>query len=253
MQTWDPEEYARDARFVSDLGAPVVDLLKPQPDEHILDLGCGDGALTERFVAAGCTVLAVDSSPEQIWAARERGLDAQIVDATELSFHEIFDAVFSNAVLHWVNSDDLARVFDGVWHALKPGGRFVAELGGHGCVQSIRDAFRQALSRRGIDIASHDPWYFPTADDYSKRLESRGFDVESITTFPRPTPLRSDIIRWLQIFAKPFLSAVPRVEQADLLDEVRTFLKPRLLNAEGVWVVDYVRLRFAVTKPATPV
>ncbi len=248
-QTWDPDQYAREARFVSDLGAPVVDLCKAQFGEDVLDLGCGDGALTERFVAAGCRVVAVDSSPEQIWAARGRGLDAKIIDATELSFHERFDVVFSNAVLHWISAPEMAGVIEGVWNALRPGGRFVAELGGHGCVQSVREGFKDALTTRGIDVAAHDPWYFPTADDFHTRLESRGFRIDSIATFPRPTPLRSDVTRWLEIFAKPFLSAVSAAERRGLLEDVRTFLEPRLRTAEGVWVVDYVRLRFAVTKP----
>ena len=139
MQRWDPEEYGTHARFVSDLGQPVVDLLAPQPGEHVLDLGCGDGALTERLVAAGCRVVAVDHSPEQVWAALERGLDARVADASALSFDPVFDAVFSNAVLHWIREPGSA--IRGVWHSLKPGGRFVAEFGGAGCVASIREAF----------------------------------------------------------------------------------------------------------------
>ena len=185
-QHWDPESYAAHARFVSDLGAPVVDLLAPQPGERILDLGCGDGALTERLRNAGCLVVGVDSSPEQVWAALERGLDARIVDALELPFDEEFDAVFSNAVLHWIRDADAA--IDGVWKALRPGGRFVAECGGAGCVASVRECFAEALGARGVDGAAADPWYFPTEDDYRARLERRGFRVDSIQRFPRPTP-----------------------------------------------------------------
>ena len=247
MQTWDPDQYARHARFVSDLGGPVVDLLDPKPGEQVLDLGCGDGALTERLITAGCQVVAVDTSPEQVWAALERGLDARIVDATQLQFDSVFDAVFSNAALHWISDAD--SVITGVWTALKPGGRFIAEFGGAGCVLSIREAFQLVLGRRGVDARTLDPWYFPTAAEYTARLETRGFTVNSVSLFPRPTPLPSDVRSWLRIFAQPFLDGVGESERALLVEEVRTELEPRLLNAEGVWVVDYVRLRLTATKP----
>ena len=247
MQTWDPDAYAEHARFVSDLGAPVVDLLAPKLGERVLDLGCGDGALTERLVAAGCRVVAVDSSPEQVWAALARGLDARILDASDLAFDQEFDAVFSNAVLHWIA--DVDGVIGRVWSALKPGGRFVAEFGGAGCVASIRAAFTDALGRRGVDAAGVDPWYFPTADEYRARLESRGFRVDLISIFPRPTPLPTDVASWLRIFAQPFLAGVAPGDRAALVDEVRGLLEPTLLTPEGTWVVDYVRVRTAATRP----
>ncbi len=241
-QHWDPEAYDQHARFVSDLGAPVVDLMEPLAGERVLDLGCGDGALTERLVRAGCLVVAVDSSPEQVWAALERGLDARIIDVRELAFEDEFDAVFSNAALHWVAEAD--AVIRGVWRALRPGGRFVAEMGGAGCVQSIRDALGTSLDARGVDLPAVDPWYFPTEDDYRQRLERGGFAVESIQRFPRPTPLPGDVAHWLGIFAQRFLDAVPAEERSAVIDEVRTRLEPQLKNTNGVWVVDYVRLRF---------
>ena len=246
MSTWDPDQYARHARFVSDLGAPVVDLLDPHAGHRVLDLGCGDGALTQRLVAAGCQVVAIDSSPEQVWAALERGLDARVADAAALGFDDEFDAVFSNAVLHWIKDAD--AVLHGVHRALRQGGRFVAEMGGAGCVDSIRAALQTALARRGVDAASLDPWYFPTADDYRARLEAHGFAVDLLTLFPRPTPLPSDVTSWLDIFAQPFLAGVTPGERPALRDEVRTLLEPRLRNADGTWVVDYVRLRMAATK-----
>ena len=123
-QTWDPDEYARHARFVSELGQPVIDLLNPKRGERVLDLGCGDGALTEKLIAAGCDVVAIDSSPEQVWAALERGIDARILDATDLGFEGEFDAIFSNAVLHWITDAD--EVLVQIRNALVPGGRLVA-------------------------------------------------------------------------------------------------------------------------------
>ena len=245
-QRWDPDTYAAHARFVSNLGAPVVDLLDPQPGERVLDLGCGDGALTERLRQAGCRVVGIDSSPEQVWAALQRGFDARIIDANELPFDAEFDAVFSNAVLHWiVDADQLLR---GVRTALKPGGRFVGEFGGAGNVAAIRDALSQALEARDIDVAAVDPWYFPTADQYRQRLTRCGFSVDSIRTFPRPTALSGDIAQWLEIFAQPFLGAVPAAERPALLSDIRARLAPVLLTGNGVWVVDYVRLRFAATR-----
>ena len=245
-QTWDPGEYARHARFVSELGQPVIDLLNPKPGERVLDLGCGDGALTERLLAAGCQVVAVDSSPEQVWASLERGIDARILDARALGFEDEFDAIFSNAVLHWIPDADLA--LQQIRKALVPSGRLVAEFGGAGCVSVIRNALGTALSRRGIDSSHANPWYFPTGDEYRARLEAHDFQVDMLSVFPRPTPLPSDITLWLEIFAKAFLETVSKSERPQLLTEVRDLLEPALRTAEGVWVADYVRLRTAATK-----
>jgi SAM-dependent methyltransferase len=246
-QRWDPVTYARNARFVSDLGAGVVELLAPQPGERILDLGCGDGALTESLVAAGCCVVAVDGSAEQVAGAWSRGLDARVARAESLPFESEFDAVFSNAVLHWVRDAD--GVLRSVSRALKPGGRFVAELGGAGCVQRIRNAVSVALAKRGIDAAAHDPWFFPTAEDYRARLERHGFLVRTIVLFPRPTPLPGDVADWLETFAQPFLGAVPHADRRALVEEVRDALEPVLHDPERGWTADYTRLRFAAERP----
>jgi trans-aconitate methyltransferase len=247
-QTWDPQSYAHNARFVADLGLPVLELLAPRAGERILDLGCGDGALTVKLVAAGCQVRALDSSAAQVAAARQLGLDAHVADGAELSFDAEFDAVFSNAVLHWIRRAD--ALLAGVFRALVPGGRFVAECGGHGCVQQIRSALVQALERRGIEGEVRVPWYFPTPGDYATRLERAGFRVDSIALIPRPTPLPGDIIGWLETFAQNFTAALPEQERRAYLEEVRSALEPRLSDARGGWVADYVRLRFLATKPA---
>ncbi len=147
-QTWDPERYARNARFVADLGAPVLELLAPQAGECILDLGCGDGVLTAKLAAMGCDVIGVDASTPQIEAARKLGVDARVIDGENLAFANEFDAVFSNAALHWMRNPD--KVIAGVYRALRPQGRFVAEFGGHGCVAKIKTALVEALNRRGI-------------------------------------------------------------------------------------------------------
>ena len=246
-QTWDPDRYARSARFVADLGMPVVELLNPQPGERILDLGCGDGALTEKLAAFGCLVVGVDGSAEQIEAARKRGLDAHVVDGQALSYDNEFDAVFSNAALHWMKHSD--AVLAGVWQALKPGGRFVAECGGAGNIATIVAAVYQALQSRGIDPEPINPWYFPTPKIYTKQLQVPGFVVTSMDLIPRPTPLPGDIIDWLEIFTGTFLNAVPDACRSAALYEIRDVLRPDLCDAEGKWTADYVRLRFVATKP----
>ena len=247
-QTLDAEGCARNARFVSDLGMPTVELLAPQPGERILDLGCGDGALTEKFVAMGCTVVGVDASSNFIEAARSRGLDVRIADGERLTFDSEFDAVFSNAALHWMKRAD--DVIDGVWRALKPGGRFVAEFGGHGCVAKIVAALDTALARRGISGDGVNPWYFPTIADYRQRLTARGFDVTWIALIPRPTPLPGDVTGWLETFAQNFSGALPEPDRQVFIAEVQEALRPQLCDAAGNWIADYVRLRFAATRLA---
>jgi trans-aconitate methyltransferase len=248
-QSWDPARYAKNARFVADLGAPVVDLLAPKPGERILDLGCGDGALTLKLVQLGCKVLGVDSSPEQISAAQRLGLDVRVLSGECLDYASEFDAVFSNAALHWMKRPD--EVIRGVEAALKPGGRFVGELGGHGCVQKIRAALVAALRRRGIDGEARVPWYFPTPGDYATRLERGGFRVDSIALIARPTPLPGDVVGWLETFGQAFTNALPLAARAEYFQEVRVALEPQLQDDTGTWVADYVRLRFTATKPAS--
>lgn len=245
-QTWSPERYEKHARFVSDLGMPVVDLLAPRAGERILDLGCGDGALTEKLVALGCDVVGVDASAAQVAGACARGLDCRVASGEDLSFDGEFDAVFSNAALHWMRRPD--AVIAGVRRALKPGGRFVGEMGGHGCVAAIRRALGQALAARGFDASTCDPWFFPTADDYRHRLEAHGYTLDSIQLFPRPTPLPGDVTGWLETFAESFIVALPAGARPTFLAEVRDALRPVLADAEGNWTADYVRLRFAARR-----
>jgi trans-aconitate methyltransferase len=245
-QRWDPARYLRNAAFVPALGEPVLEMLAPQAGERILDLGCGEGALTAR-IAATASVLGVDGSAEQVAAARARGLDAQMMDGQHLTFAGEFDAVFSNAALHWMRDAD--AVIDGVWRALKPGGRFVAECGAAGNVAGIRDAIDRALTRRGIDARTADPWYFPAPDEYRARLEARGFRVLALALVPRPTTLPGGLGDWLDTFAESFLALLPAADREAVKNEVEKDLAPRFCDKSGVWTVDYVRLRFAAQKP----
>ena len=243
QQSWDPERYARNARFVSDLGAPVLELLAPQPGERILDLGCGDGALTEKIAACGAEVVAVDASAEQVAGAKARGLDARVMSGEALSFQGEFDAVFSNAALHWMK--DAEAVIAGVVRSLKPGGRFVGEFGGGDNVGRLRRALIAALDRRGLDGAAADPWFFPDDKAYRALLEAAGFTVESIALIPRWTPLPGEVEGWLETFGEAFTSRLPAEQRAEALAEVREAVRPELQDETGRWHADYVRLRFA--------
>lgn len=247
-QNWSAAVYAANAHFVPALGQPVLGLLQPQPGERILDLGCGDGILTEKLVALGASVIGVDNSPDMIAAARLRGIDARTMDARSLTFQNQFDAVFSNAALHWVKDDPDAPTA-GAFRALRAGGRFVGELGGHGCVAAITIALLAALERRGVaDARSWIPWYFPTVDEYETRLRRAGFVPRSVQLLPRPTPLPTGMRGWLETFANPFCAALAPPERERFLDEVTALLKPVLCDAQGRWTADYTRLRLSALK-----
>ena len=210
-QTWNAQTYAQNARFVSDLGMSVVEWLNPKAGESILDLGCGDGALTVKLRERGCNVIGVDSSPDFIQVAQTLGLDARLLDGHQLQFSREFDAVFSNAALHWMKCP--YQVINGVWEALKPGGRFVGEFGGYGNVSTIAAALHTALRRRKIDPDPLNPWYFPTVEEYQSHLEARGFRVNRIALIPRSTALPTEIRGWLSTFANPFTTAIAPPER----------------------------------------
>jgi SAM-dependent methyltransferase len=248
QQTWCAEGYEKNARFVSDLGMPVVELLNAKPGERILDLGCGDGALTRKLQDMGVDVVGIDSSSELIQAASRLVLNVMVQDAYEIDFQEEFDAVFSNAVLHWLKDAD--RVIRNVYRALRPGGRFVAECGGHRCCQTIQDALVVELERRGYDGWAANPWYFPTTEDYGSRLVRAGFAVPYIEIIPRPTRLPGDISGFLETFAGSFTGTLPSGERQAYMDDVREQLRPLLCDEDGVWMADYTRLRFAAYKNA---
>jgi SAM-dependent methyltransferase len=247
-QQWCAEGYAHHAAFVPALGAPLIDRLDPQPGERILDLGCGDGTLTEQLAARGCRVVGIDASADMIAAAHRRGLDAQQLDAQHLPFESEFDGVFSNAVLHWIKNPD--AVIAGVFRALKPGGRFVGEFGGHTNIAAISVALRAVLPKYGVDAPSD--WYYPTTAEYGGRLERGGFQVEDIALVPRPTPLPTGMAGWLETFRGTILDALAAEQRERAKAEVIELLRPALCDEQGHWTADYVRLRFTARKPTSP-
>jgi len=238
-QQWSPADYQRHASFVPALGASILARLDPKPGERILDLGCGDGVLTAQIAGAGALVTGADASPEMVKAAAARGVDARLVDARNLPFRGEFDAVFSNAVLHWIpDADD---VLAGVAAALRPGGRFVAEFGGHTNVAAIAVAIRAVFGRHGVQYSS--PWYYPTPDEYRARLEAHGFVVQDIRLFPRPTPLPTGMAGWLRTFRVSQFQGVPSELAHQIEDEIVDLLRPSLCDRGGQWTADYVRLQ----------
>jgi SAM-dependent methyltransferase len=247
-QHWDPERYQRNAGFVARFGLAVLELLDPQAGERILDVGCGDGTLTQAIAATGAQVVGVDASAEQVAAARARGLDARVMRAEDMDFDACFDAVFTNAALHWVK--DQRRALAGMFRALKPGGRLVGEMGGAGNMTYYKAAICQALERRGIDPAPLDPWYFPNEAEYRADLESCGFEVASIERFERPTKLQSEPAGWYETFGESYILAVPDAERPAVLAEASETLRPNFQQPDGSWLADYVRLRFKAMKPA---
>jgi SAM-dependent methyltransferase len=246
-QEWSARRYAETAHFVPALAAPVLELLAPSAAERILDLGCGDGVLTEKIAAAGATVVAVDAAPDMVAAARVRGVDARVMPGQNLTFDGEFDAVFSNAALHWMRPPE--RVLAGVRRALKPGGRFVGEMGGHNNTAAIIVALSAVLARRGVDAHQVNPWYFPSAAAYRSKLEEAGFAVHEICIIPRPTVLPTSIEAWLETFAGAFFGALPEQDRTPARAEVADLLRPVLMDETGTWIADYVRLRFRVTLP----
>ncbi len=243
VQRWSAEDYARNGRFVTDLAGPVLAMLAPQNGERILDLGCGHGVLTAAIAEAGASVLGVDLSEELLAAARERGLVVRKADGHALPFEREFDAVFSNAALHWMRKPEL--VIAGVARALRIRGRFVGEMGGHGNVAAIATAMRAVGAERGGDPAKVAPWFFPSVACYRRLLEAGGFTVTTIALVPRPTPLATGIEGWLETFGRSFFEQFAEPERKDVIAEVVELLRPSLCDDDGVWTADHIRLRFA--------
>jgi trans-aconitate methyltransferase len=241
-QSWNPTAYAEIGSFVPALGAGVLEWLNPQPGERILDLGCGDGQLTSKLAAAGAEVVGVDASPEMVAGACSKGIDARVCNAEALPFAAEFDAVFSNAALHWVRHQD--AMLAGVKRALKPGGRFVAEMGGHGNIAAIQVALMAVLERHGCAGLEDGVNYYPTPAAYRARLERQGFTVEEIQLIPRPTPLSAGMHNWLTTFRSGVLAAVPEHLRQTVVEETVALLEPVLRDEQGNWTGDYVRLRF---------
>jgi trans-aconitate methyltransferase len=241
--SWDAALYEDAHSFVWKQAASLVELLAPRAGERILDLGCGTGHLTAQLAAAGAEVVGIDSSATMIAEARRLypPLPFELADARDFAFAEPFDAVFSNAALHWILEAE--QVIACVRRALKPGGRFVAEFGGHGNVRNIVAAMTDTCVALGITML-HPLWYFPSIAEYTGLLERGGLEPTYAILFDRPTPLEGadGMRRWLSMFAQPVLSRVPAEKQDTFFRHVEERLHP-LLCRDGAWYADYRRIR----------
>lgn len=244
-QSWNAHRYAERAAYVAELGGPVVELLAPKPGERVLDLGCGDGTLTEAIGNLTGSVVGVDASDAMVTAARARGVEAHVMSGEALRFESEFDAVFSNAALHWMR--DPRAVIAGVRRALVPGGRFVGEFGGAGNIARIVEAMEHGLSAVASTPRFENPWFFPRADEYRALLKAAGFTVMYIELFERPTPLEHGVRGWIEVFQGALLDRMSGEDRAAFLATCEEYLRPHLFTAEGGWWADYVRLRFAAT------
>lgn len=252
---WSASDYAKHASFVPKLGAAALELLSPGPGELILDVGCGDGALTARISDAGARVIGLDASPEMVESARARGIDAFVADAQALDLENQvdrfgqFDAVFSNAALHWMLDQD--AVASGIFRVLKAGGRFVGEMGGEGNLAALRAALRDELTARGYQVPDEDPQWYPSMEEFARLYSLAGFVEVQAQLIPRPTPLSDGIANWVKTFRAGLLDmiGVPESEREDVAHAVERRAAPVLTGPDGMLYADYVRLRFAMRKP----
>jgi SAM-dependent methyltransferase len=182
-----------------------------------------------------------------------RGIIYEQHNATDLPYHQQFDAVFSNAALHWITGvSGQQAMLAGVFRALRPSGRFVAEMGGHGNIAAIRTALQTTLAPFHIDAEATAASYFPSPALYRRLLEAAGFTIQSIDLIPRPTPLPNGMESWLNTFRNGVLDrlnppAYSENDRATALTNTVALLEPILRDADGNWTADYVRLRFHAT------
>lgn len=250
-QNWDSQLYQDKHAFVWKSAASLLDLLEPQPGERILDLGCGTGQLTAQIAESGAQVVGFDLDEKMLLQARANYPQVEFVQGNAAKFHfsQPFDAIFSNAALHWVL--DAEAAVRSMAAALGPGGRLVAEFGGKGNVQTILEAASFALVSLGYANRVRNPWYFPSVGSYASLLERHGLEVQLAQLFPRPTPLegKEGLRNWFEMFFAGAYKELPREIQPRFFEMVEERAHPFLWQ-DGHWTADYVRLRIVARKPS---
>lgn len=247
IKLWDAEAYQKNFGFVSGYGDDLLKLLEPKPGMTILDIGCGNGILTHRISQKGADVTGIDSSEEMLRLAESNypALKFYRINALELPYAEEFDAVFSNAVFHWIDKQD--KLIYGISSALKKGGHLVCEFGGAGCAETVHAALRTAFERRGLAYAF--PFYFPTIGEYAPLLESQGLRVEYAALFSRPTELKEgdSVTDWINMFVTEAFEEISAEIKQEILTETEEALR-QVLYHKGRWIIDYVRIRIKAVK-----
>lgn len=247
MQTWDPDKYRQQAGFVAnDLGSDLIEVLKPQAGETIVDIGCGDGEASKRIEDHGATIWGFDTSPEQIAAARDLGLNVTVANAQDFQAPYLMDAAFSNATFHWVKDANAALKQTAA--ALKPNARFVCECGGAGNIKTLVNALTNILPQFGRDFTSRSPWYFRSPEEYASLLEKNGFSIQSMQHFPRPVTLVDNAGTWFDTFCGDFLGGLPAQDYQSAITALTNYCEPKLKQADGTWLADYVRVRFVAIR-----
>lgn len=250
-KVWDAKLYKSGAGFVAELGEKLIEILNPKSNEYILDLGCGDGRLTKKIVEySNCKVLGIDSSQNLIDSAISIGVDAILKDARNLDYNNRFDAVFSNAALHWM--DPLPVVMGNIYRSLKTKGRFIAECGGANNIIIIRKELMKLCKQFNISYKEKNPWVFLTSGKWKQILNGTGFKVFDFSHFNRPTPVNQDIDGWLTNFCDVFYSSLSLSDQKQFIKLLRNALEPKLYNSlyskNKGWYIDYTRIRFNAVK-----
>ena len=248
---WDAALYDDKHSFVWKYGLEVIDLLEPKSGEHILDIGCGTAHLTGKIAESGAVVVGLDNSASMIEQARKNypQLRFELADATDFSLETTFDAIFSNAVLHWIEDQD--KLVLCIYRALKPGGRFVTEFGGKHNTRAIKEALYSAVQAAGYPVTQEAKFrFFPSIGEYATLLERHELTVIYARYFERPTPLEggeAGMKNWLEMFANNVLDNVPDSHRTEVIQRVESQLRP-VLYRDGEWFADYKRIRAVAIK-----
>lgn len=247
--SWDAADYKENFSFVPAYGEAVVSLITKQPGSRVIDLGCGNGSLTDKIARRGYLVTGIDDSNEMLRLAQEEHPDLNFIRGNAVTFHldEKADVVFSNAVFHWIDEKDQQTMLSNIYRNLKPGGELASEFGGFGCAEAVHGTLERCFSERRL--AYRRVFYFPTIGMYAPMLEKAGFKIEYAALFDRPTPQNGadGLANWIRMFVKKPFEGMEKELKEEIISDAVSRLKDRLYQ-NGCWIVDYVRIQFRATR-----